>query len=98
MAASFNFPYANIKGVSSNTTIVLFSRDGLKANGILIVKENMTSSGEVEHDETDSSVTRPESILKQIFESSGLVIVREMQQLKFPKDIYPVKMFALRPK
>lgn len=98
MAASFNFPYANIKGVSSNTNIVLFSRYGLKANGILIVKENMTSSGEVEHDETDSSVTRPESILKQIFESSGLVIVREMQQLKFPKDIYPVKMFALRPK
>ena len=58
----------------------------------------MTSSGEVELDEADSSVTRPESHLKEIFERAELGIFREMQQLKFPKEIYPVKMFALRPK
>ena len=57
----------------------------------------MTSSGEVELDETDSSVTRPENHLREIFVKSELTIFREMQQLKFPKEIYPVKMFALKP-
>jgi protein N-terminal methyltransferase len=65
---------------------------------VIVVKENMTSSGEVELDESDSSVTRPESHLREIFEKSDLVVFREMQQLKFPKEIYQVKMFGLRPK
>jgi protein N-terminal methyltransferase len=65
---------------------------------VIVVKENLTSSGEVELDEADSSVTRPEADLKAIFEKADLHIWREMQQLKFPKEIYPVKMFALRPK
>ena len=72
-------------------------RIGLKPTGVIVVKENMTSSGEVELDDTDSSVTRPENHLKEIFERSELTVFREMQQLKFPKEIYPVKMFALRP-
>ncbi len=63
---------------------------------MIIVKENMTSSGEIEFDEEDSSVTRPEPILKSLFEKAELKIVRELQQQKFPKDLYPVKMFALR--
>lgn len=86
-----------------------------------MVKENLSSSGEVELDDDDrsyqhffnylsfslllilcfpicSSVTRSESLLKSLFEKSGLVIIKEMVQLKFPKEIYPVKMFALRGK
>jgi protein N-terminal methyltransferase len=81
-----------------NLNIDFYSRKGLKANGVIVVKENMTSSGEVELDEADSSVTRPESHLREIFEKSDLVVFREMQQLKFPKEIYQVKMFGLRPK
>ena len=33
--------------------------NGLKPNGFIVVKENLTSSGETEMDQEDSSVTRP---------------------------------------
>ena len=70
----------------------------MKSNGVLIVKENMTSTGEVEKDEEDSSVTRPESKLRELFEKAGLEVVRDLMQQKFPQDLFKVKMFALRPK
>ena len=63
-----------------------------------MVKENLTSSDEVEKDEEDSSVTRPENLLKQLFERAGLEIIRELNQQKMPQGLYPVKMFALRRK
>lgn len=64
---------------------------------MLIIKENITSSGEVETDETDSSVTRPVKLLRQLFKSAGLVCVKETEQSNFPKGLYAVRMFALRP-
>ena len=63
-----------------------------------MVKENLTSSDEVEKDEEDSSVTRPENLLKQLFERAGMEIIRELTQQKMPQGLYPVKMFALRRK
>lgn len=63
-----------------------------------MVKENLTSSDEVEKDEEDSSVTRPENLLKQLFERAGMEIIRELNQQKMPQGLYPVKMFALRRK
>ena len=73
-------------------------RIGLKERGMIVVKENVTSTGEVEKDEDDSSVTRPDEMLKEIFDKAGLELVRDLKQQKFPKDIYPVKMYALRPR
>ena len=58
----------------------------------------MTSSGEVEKDEEDSSVTRPHENLLELFERAELEVVRDLQQLKFPQELYPVRMFALRDK
>lgn len=58
----------------------------------------MTSTGEVEKDEDDSSVTRPDEKLKEIFEQAGLELLRDLKQQKFPKEIYQVKMYALRPR
>lgn len=69
---------------------------GLKTNGLIVVKENMTSSGEVERDDEDSSVTRPEEVLKILFAKAGMEIVLELKQQKMPQGLYPVKMFALR--
>jgi len=69
---------------------------GLKKGGMLVVKENVTSSGEVETDEDDSSVTRPPSLLRQIFARADLTIVKEFKQNRFPKELYDVHMFALR--
>merc|ERR1712029_873112 len=71
---------------------------GLAKNGVIVWKENLTSSGEVEEDDEDKSVTRPEELVKLLFEEAGLNIEICLTQTKFPKDIYPVKMFVLRPK
>merc|ERR1712037_204194 len=71
---------------------------GLNPRGLIVVKENVTSTGEVEKDEDDSSVTRPDETLKEIFEQAGLDLVRDLKQQKFPKELYQVKMYALRPR
>ena len=71
---------------------------GLKPNGVLVVKENLTSGNEVEKDDEDSSVTRPEELVKSIFSRAGLKILLELKQQKMPKGLYPVKMFVLRKK
>ena len=63
-----------------------------------MVKENLTSSGEIEKDDEDSSVTRPEDHLKKLFEQAGMEIIHELTQLKMPQGLYPVKMFALKRK
>lgn len=71
---------------------------GLKPGGFIVVKENVTSSGEVESDDEDSSVTRPPDLLRQIFVHANLELCKEMKQNKFPKELYDVHMFALREK
>jgi len=72
-------------------------KSALKKNGLVVVKENVTSSGEVEKDEEDSSVTRPVDVLHTIFKKAKFTIIKEFKQNKFPKDIYEVYMFAMRP-
>ena len=75
-----------------------FSRcsKGLRQGGFIVVKENVTSSGEVEADDDDSSVTRPPELLRDIFSRADLEIYKEFKQNKFPKELYAVHMFALR--
>ena len=63
-----------------------------------MVKENLTSSGEIEKDDEDSSVTRPEDHLKRLFDQAEMEIIHELTQLKMPQGLYPVKMFALKRK
>ena len=70
---------------------------GLKQNGLILVKENVTSTERVEEDKVDSSVTRPPSLLKQILKQANLEIFKELKQNKFPKELYEVHMFALKP-
>ena len=71
---------------------------GLRNNGIIVVKENITSSGEVEMDDIDSSVTRPDGRFHYIFKTANLEVIREIPQRKFPQELYNVKMYALKPK
>lgn len=70
----------------------------LTANGYIVIKENHSSSGEVEIDSVDSSVTRSLEALKNVFNAAGLEIVETKYQKNFPKGLYPVIMFAMRPK
>jgi protein N-terminal methyltransferase len=74
-------------------------RRALKENGVIVVKENVTSNGDVEEDKEDASVTRSENVLLSLLTGpAGLRLVREMKQPRFPKGLFPVRMYALRPK
>lgn len=74
-----------------------FCRWALKTNGVIVIKENITSSENLEIDTKDSSVTRPLSEFYCIFQESNLICIKEEQQHKFPRGLYPVYMFALKP-
>ncbi|XP_023209798.1 N-terminal Xaa-Pro-Lys N-methyltransferase 1-B-like isoform X2 [Centruroides sculpturatus] len=68
----------------------------LRKNGVIVIKDNLSSTDEVEMDNQDSSVTRPRSLLLKLFKDAGLELLAERKQYKFPKGLYEVKMFALR--
>lgn len=69
----------------------------LSKNGIIVVKENITSTDAVDIDEVDSSVTRPLQMYKALLAQSGLRIVKMVRQHNFPVAIFPVYMFAMKP-
>lgn len=73
-------------------------RDG-ERRGWIIVKENMSTDadGKDIFDEVDSSVTRTDKKFRALFEESGLVIAKTELQNGFPKKLYPVRLYALRP-
>ncbi|XP_071454674.1 N-terminal Xaa-Pro-Lys N-methyltransferase 1 isoform X2 [Hetaerina americana] len=71
-------------------------KKGLRSNGIIIVKENM-SGGDVEKDDQDSSVTRPMQVFKELLHKAGLKLLLNHRQRKFPQCLYEVRMLALRP-
>ncbi|KFY45946.1 hypothetical protein V494_00703 [Pseudogymnoascus sp. VKM F-4513 (FW-928)] len=70
--------------------------EGGKVTGWVVVKENLTSEEDV-YDETDSSVTRTEEKFKELFKEAGLKIVRTELQRGFPRELYPVRSWALQP-
>ncbi|KAI0402681.1 alpha-N-methyltransferase NTM1 [Xylaria palmicola] len=66
--------------------------------GVIVVKENMcTADGDL-FDELDSSVTRREETFRTIFDKAGLRIIKTEMQHGLPSELYPVRMFALKPK
>ncbi|KAG5892412.1 hypothetical protein JTB14_003348 [Gonioctena quinquepunctata] len=72
-------------------------QNGLKPNGIIVVKENITATDDSEMDTQDYSVTRPIHLFQEIFEKAGLECYRKMKQSHFPKGIFSVYMFVLKP-
>ncbi|KAJ8731446.1 hypothetical protein PYW07_004610 [Mythimna separata] len=72
-------------------------RMALNPNGVIVVKDNIAQSRELEYDEDDSSVTRPLKLLEILFEQANLTTVKTTVQKGFPPDIYPVHSFALVP-
>lgn len=69
----------------------------MKSNGVIIIKENTASTEEIVFDKVDSSVTRPVKKFRELFTSAGLECYRIVKQNNFPKGIYAVYMFALKP-
>ncbi|XP_061716037.1 N-terminal Xaa-Pro-Lys N-methyltransferase 1-like [Cydia pomonella] len=72
-------------------------KKALNTNGVIIVKENITSSEEIEYDDEDSSVARPYKLMQLIFQEAQLDVIKEDVQDGFPEDIYKVYSFALIP-
>lgn len=72
----------------------------LSEGGWMVVKENLSNHhfGEDVYDETDSSVTRTDKKFRQLFQEAGLNIVATEFQKGMPKDLYPVRAYALQPK
>ncbi|KAF5402343.1 hypothetical protein PHET_04338 [Paragonimus heterotremus] len=76
----------------------------LSVDGVIVVKENITSGNpddqiaEATFDELDSSFTRSRKAFLDLFDKSDLVVSGEKLQTNFPSSIYPVRMFALRPR
>lgn len=65
-------------------------------HGVIIIKDNTTRGDDEDTDMNDSSVTRPKNVMLDIFKKAGLQVVLEQRQLKLPRGLYPVYMFALK--
>jgi protein N-terminal methyltransferase len=75
--------------------------EGGEASGSwIVVKENLST--DIHHkdiyDEEDSSVTRSDDTFRRLFETAGLKLVATEQQRGMPKELFPVRMYALRSK
>jgi protein N-terminal methyltransferase len=72
----------------------------VKGGGWLIVKENMSTDpfGNDIFDKTDSSITRTDTKFRQLFEQAELKIVATEVQKGLPKELFPVRSYALQPK
>lgn len=68
----------------------------LTENGLIVIKDNVARSGFLV-DKSDSSVMRSDRYMKALFQRADLEVVKQARQLDFPKDVYPVRMYALRP-
>ncbi|KIW07468.1 uncharacterized protein PV09_01436 [Verruconis gallopava] len=68
--------------------------------GWIVVKENMSTDakGNDIFDATDSSITRTDAKFRQIFEKAGLKIVATEIQRGMPKELFPVRSYALQPR
>jgi protein N-terminal methyltransferase len=71
----------------------------LSPGGWIVLKENLSNHqfGEDVYDETDSSVTRTDEKFRLLFKEAGLKIVATELQRGFPKDLYPVRIYAAQP-
>ncbi|XP_053325384.1 N-terminal Xaa-Pro-Lys N-methyltransferase 2 isoform X1 [Spea bombifrons] len=74
---------------------LLRCKNGLKANGVIILKDNVARQGCI-LDPTDSSVIRDIHILRNIIEKSGMNILAEERQPGFPELCVPIWMIAMQ--
>jgi protein N-terminal methyltransferase len=76
------------------------TKEFVTEGGWVVVKENMSTdiSGNDVFDETDSSVTRADGKFRDLFEKSGLKIVATEVQRGMPKELFPVRTYAMQVK
>lgn len=69
----------------------------LAPGGVICLKENIAKKGFV-MDLDDQSVTRTDAQYRELFEKANLELVATELQKNFPSVLFPVRMYALRPK
>ncbi|XP_045204801.1 N-terminal Xaa-Pro-Lys N-methyltransferase 1-like [Mercenaria mercenaria] len=69
---------------------------GLTPGGVMVIKENVSVSGETEFDTNDSSFVRSQEDYLNIINKAGLTIVKQQRQKNWPKDLYAMVMFAVK--
>jgi len=67
----------------------------LSKSGIVVVKENNSPNGFIV-DKEDSSITRSDAHFQTLFREAGLELLKVKLQPKFPKELFPVRMYALK--
>ncbi|KAA6407565.1 MAG: DUF858 domain [Lasallia pustulata] len=74
-------------------------KEAVTKGGWIVVKENLSTDkdGEDIFDEVDSSVTRTDGKFRELFARAGMRVVETELQRGFPKVLYPVRFYALRP-
>ncbi|KAG7112449.1 Alpha N-terminal protein methyltransferase 1 like [Verticillium longisporum] len=70
-------------------------------DGLIVIKENISTSGQDIYDDEDGGVTRGDGKFRKLFKEAGLRIVKvEIQKGMNPPNaekLFPVKMYALKP-
>ncbi|CAI5437809.1 unnamed protein product [Caenorhabditis angaria] len=72
-------------------------KEGIKPDGCIVLKDNIVGGDKTLFDDEDHSWTRTERELLKVFKDAKLEIVSKSLQTGFPHDMYPVKMYALKP-
>ena len=72
--------------------------ESLREHGLICVKENVVMEGQFVVDDEDNSITRTHAQYREVFEKAGLELVLEQRQMDWPQELFPVMMYALRPK
>ncbi|XP_030149092.1 N-terminal Xaa-Pro-Lys N-methyltransferase 1 isoform X1 [Lynx canadensis] len=70
-------------------------KQGLRPNGIIVIKDNMAQEGVI-LDDVDSSVCRGLEVVHRIIRSAGLSLLAQERQENLPDEIYHVYSLALR--
>lgn len=69
----------------------------MRNDGCIVIKDNIASGSSKEFDTEDHSWTRSKQDLYSIFRRARAEVLVDRRQLNFPKGIYEVRMFALKP-
>ena len=74
-------------------------KNAVSMDGWIVIKENMSTDrgGEDVFDETDSSVTRTDEKFQKLIKEADVRCLKTDLQRGFPKELYPVRFYALKP-
>lgn len=64
----------------------------------MVVKENICKHTDFVVDKDDSSLTRSNKYMLQLFAKSNMQVMHNVLQRNFPKELFPVRMYAIKPK